>query len=197
MMLSSLPLPLRDIVFGQMALVACCVVYLAWWCIAFRPGVVSGGAMGGVLLLLTMVLAGVGIWLDAGGICALWTGSAGRAAGCIFLVGIVAYPVLLLLTVKVLHRVPTTELLLIVAWAVLEAMVVAVLAFSGLAADGAALPCFVAIVLATVIGLICYLVYYHLAPWTAFYCGMVPLGLDGVTMAFVMWRLGIFFLPCQ
>ena len=158
-MLSSLPLPLRDIVFGQTSLVACCIVYLAWWCIAFRPDVVSGGVMGGVLLLLMVVLAGAGIWLDVSGIRALWTGAAGRVAGGILVAGIVAYPVLLLLTVKVFHRVPTTELLLIVAWAVLEAMVVSVLVLSGLAAEGAALSCLAAIVLATVVGLICYLVY--------------------------------------
>lgn len=84
---------------------------------------------------------------------------------------------------------PTTELLLIVAWAVLEAMVVAVVVLSGLAAEGAALWCALAIAFATAVGLGCYLVYYHLAPWPAFYCGMVPLGLDALAMVFVTWRL--------
>ncbi|WP_295265433.1 hypothetical protein [Selenomonas sp.] len=27
------------------------------------------------------------------------------------------------------------------------------------------------------------------ASWPAFYCGMVPLGLDALAMAFVTWRL--------
>ena len=41
MALFSLPLSLRDIVLGQSLLVDCCLVYLAWWCVAFRPGVAA------------------------------------------------------------------------------------------------------------------------------------------------------------
>ena len=41
MALFSLPLSLRDIVLGQTALVSCCLLYLAWWCVAFRPGVAA------------------------------------------------------------------------------------------------------------------------------------------------------------
>lgn len=59
MALFSLPLSLRDIVLGQSLLVACCLVYLAWWCVAFRPGVAAGGWLGYALLAGTMVLAGV------------------------------------------------------------------------------------------------------------------------------------------
>lgn len=59
MALFSMPLSLRDIAFGQITLVACCFVYLAWWCVAFRPGVAAGGWLGYALLAGTMVLAGV------------------------------------------------------------------------------------------------------------------------------------------
>ncbi|WP_294157556.1 hypothetical protein [uncultured Selenomonas sp.] len=183
------PVPFRDIVFGQVSLVACCLVYLAWWCVAFRPGVAAGGRLGYALLAVTMVLAGVGMSLDIAGLRALWYGAAGRAELRILLAGVLAYPLLLLVTVKWFHRVPTTELLLIVAWAVLETLVVTVLVLAGLAADGAALPCALAIVFATVVGLACYLVYYRLAPWPAFVCGMVPLGIDALAMMFVTWRL--------
>ena len=189
MMLSSLPLPLRGMVLGQAALVVCCLVYLAWWCVAFRPGVSSGGLLGGVLLLLMVLFAAAGILLEADGIRALWEGAAGQAALRILIAGVLAYPVLLFVTVKGFHRVPTTELVLIVAWAVLEAMVVTVLVRAGFAAPGAAMPCSIAIALATVIGLVCYVLYYRLAPWPAFACGMVPLGLDALAMAFVTWRL--------
>lgn len=189
MILSSLPIPFRDIVLGQAALVVCCLVYLAWWCVAFRPGVSSGGWLGGLLLVGMMLFAAVGIFLDVSGIRALWDGAAGRAALKNLIAGVVAYPLLLFVTVRIFHRVPTTELLLIVAWAVLEALIVAVLVLAGLAAEGAALPCTLAIALATLIGLACYLVYYRLAPWPAFVCGMAPLGLDAVAMMFVTWRL--------
>lgn len=59
MIFSSLPIPFRDIVFGQVALVVCCLVYLAWWGVAFRPGGGSGGWLGYALLAGTIVLAGV------------------------------------------------------------------------------------------------------------------------------------------
>lgn len=183
------PVPFRDIVFGQVSLVACCLVYLAWWCVAFRPGDASGGVLGYALLAVTLVLAGVGMSYDISGIRMLWDGAAGRAALRVLIAGVLAYPLLLLVTVKWFHRVPTTELLLIVAWAVLETVVVTVLVLAGLAADGAALPCALAIAFATVVGLVCYLVYYHLAPWPAFVCGMVPLGIDALAMMFVTWRL--------
>ena len=189
MTLSVLPIPLRDIALGQIALVACCLVYLAWWCVAFRPGGGSGGGLGYALLAVTIMLAGVGMSLDIAGLRALWDGAAGRMALRILIAGVIAYPLLLLVTMRCFHRVPTTELLLIVAWAVLEALVVTMLVLAGLAADGAALPCALAIAVATAVGLACYLVYYRLAPWPAFYCGMVPLGLDALAMAFVTWRL--------
>ena len=132
MTLSFLPIPLRDIALGQIALVACCLVYLAWWCVAFRPGGGSGGGLGYALLAVTIMLAGVGMSLDIAGLRALWDGAAGRMALRILIAGVIAYPLLLLVTMRCFHRVPTTELLLIVAWAVLEALVVTMLVLAGL-----------------------------------------------------------------
>ena len=179
----SMPISLQNVLIGQVALVACCGVYLAWWGIAFRPGVTSGGLLGGILLLLLMLLAGAGITYDLMGIRALAEQAESSRLIPILIGGIVSYPVLLAVTVKLFHRIPTTELLLIVAWAVLEILVFSGLSSAGYLNGSSAVICYAAVGLATLIGLICYVIYYQLAPWPAFYCGMAPLGLEGLTMA--------------
>ena len=100
----------------------CCLAYLAWWGIAFRPeaeGSVAGGRAG-LLLLLTFVLALAGVLLNIYGIKGLEPARDTVSIQTIMLAGAVVYILLLAATAGIFHRQPTTELLLIVMWAVME-----------------------------------------------------------------------------
>ncbi|MDY3916768.1 MAG: hypothetical protein SOZ01_08565 [Selenomonadaceae bacterium] len=172
--------PLRELVAGQAFLVVCCTVYLIWWCIAFRPGVASGGWLSGILLLTILVLAARGVTFDIRAVRAL-----SGAVGVItygLLAMVVAYLALLFITVKLFHRVPTTELLLIVFWGVLETAVFISLRLAGFLTIEGLYIALIVIGVTTMVSLVCYVVYYRLDEWPAFYCGMLPLGLDGIVM---------------
>lgn len=189
-MLQDLPTPVCTICVGQGVMVLCCLAYLAWWGIAFRPeaeGSVVGGRAG-LLLLLTFVLALAGVLLNIYGIKELETVRNTVSIQTIMLTGAVVYILLLAATAGIFHRQPTTELLLIVMWAVME-----VAAVQAMYAAGAftAYPFMLAavIALATLIGLVAYMLYYELDSVTAYYCGMVPLITDAIAMCVVVWYI--------
>ncbi len=157
-------------------MVLCCLLYALWWCMAFRPGVTGGVASGGkgLLLGLTFLFAFVAVLLDILGIRSL-EGTGYPSPLAIALAGVASYIVLLGVTSLAFHRLVTTELLLIVAWAALEtAAVFAAYGSDALAGAAPTIP-LALIAAATILSLIAYLFYYKAAPWTAFYLGLVPL----------------------
>jgi len=167
------------IITGNLLFAACCVVYLIWWSVAFRPG--YGAAMGvkGALFLATAALGVAGLAVIIQG--------CSQSGGGVRYIGIIAagaavYIVLLLLTNVLMQRQVTTELMLIVFWACMQ--VCALNALLGEDIIGkAAFALMAAIVLAAAAaGMICYLKYYDLPPMTAFYDGMVPLILFAIVM---------------
>ena len=98
---------------------------------------------------------------------------------------------LVYVTSTVAHRPVTTELPLIVVWSTMQLAAGVTLRTAGVLAAPAASAWFVAIAVATLVGLVCYLVFYRLDPVPAYWVGMVPLALDGVvaaTLAVVLLR---------
>lgn len=167
---------------GHLLLVLCCVVYLIWWSITFNPmhsfpalpkfilffGIAAFGLSGGYILIKNM--------------CGLPVVCNAISNTAIVLGGVGMYFILLFLTGHFMHRQVTTELFLIVGWAVLE---LCVLCSVYRAAALPFLPVLILVVIlmiAAVIGMICYLAYYQLPEKVAFFDGMVPLILFGVVM---------------
>ena len=171
---------MEKILTGNLLFAGCCVVYLVWWSVAFRPGFSAPMTIKGFLFLATAVLGVAGLAKIIQG-CSL-AGQNAQAVGTHgpHYMGIIAaaagvYIVLLLLTNLLMHRQVTTELMLIVFWACMEVCACSAL-WSGGLFGGKAFAVIVAIVLAAAAsGMICYLKYYELEPMTAFYDGMVPL----------------------
>ena len=167
------------IISGNLLFAGCCVVYLIWWSVAFRPGFSAPMSIKGGLFLLTAILGVMGL-------ARIIQGCSGADGGLrymfIIAAGAAIYIVLLLLTNLLMHRQVTTELMLIVFWVCMQ--ICALNALYGEATIGkVAFAVLAAIVVAAAAaGMICYLKYYDLPPMTAFYDGMVPLILFAVVM---------------
>lgn len=186
--------PVRNIILGQSALIACCVFYLIWWSISFQPGqsVNREGGIRGILLLITAILGLCGIVLSLIGTSnvTISPGTAVKINGITILAGgIAAYIILLFVTRFLFHRPVTTELVLITGWTMLELCVVSTLnAAQELNNTRFFMMCIV-IAAASVISIILYILYYRMKEWHAFYAAMVPLITEGISMGILLMML--------
>ena len=159
-------------------LLACSLLYLAWWVTFFRPGAarVTGPlfAFGGLCLVGAAVCGVAGAVLAGGALPGLPGAEEVPRLG-FAVAGIVGYLVLLAVTVGIFRRQVTTELLLIAAWGALEGCVVASLRAAGLLSGVGFLACALLVVALVVASLVCYVLYYRLGPAASFVDGMVPL----------------------
>jgi hypothetical protein len=173
----------RQIALGNLLLVLCCAFYLAWWLLAFRPADPIRGVRTSWLLFpataagltaIVCVVRALGAptpkpWLIPGS-WLLWG-------------GVLLYGGLLALTAFLFHRPVTTELILIVGWAMLAlAEISALYAFGALTHSTAILQAVITAA-AAVISLVCYLLYYHLDAAAGYIDGIMPLVLVALVMA--------------
>ena len=164
---------------GNLLFAACCVTYLIWWSIAFRPGFTAPMAAKGALFLLTAVLGVMGLSQIIAG-CSRSDG--GMRYIAIMAAGAAVYLILLVLTNVLMQRQVTTELMLIVFWACMEICACNALYAAGSFSAKAFIVIAVIVLIAAAAGMICYLKYYELKPMTAFYDGMIPLILFALVM---------------
>ena len=173
---------MRSLYTGNILLMICCAFYLAWWMIAFKPsGAIKGMASG--WLLIPAAAAGIAAIL------AIVRGISGNDSGValiptlrIVLTGVIAYVVLLVVTNLLLKRPVTTELLLIVGWAVLAVAEVSALYGYRVFAAGQAWIFAAVVILMAVISMICYLFYYKLDEVAGYYDGIAPLAIVAAVM---------------
>ncbi len=183
-MFSQYDLQTRQMLTGNLLLVGCCVFYLAWWLIAFRPeGAIKGMKSG--WLLIPAFLFGLAAVMQ------IVRGSSvdGQAALLsrtgVVVGGVVAYVALLAASSIILKRQVTTELFLIVGWTVLMFLEVNGLFALGRYSKPAAITVLVIAVAAAVVSFVCYLLYYNLDSVKGYVDGMIPLLLVAVMMAAV------------
>ena len=170
------------IMIGEVLLVGCSLSYLVWWTITFRPS--GRTSPGGGLFLGGAVLGGVGgLVLLAVGIAVLLPRASWPALAETIVGGVLVGALLLYVTSRVAHRPLTTELPLIVVWATMQLATGITLRTADVLTGSAASAWIVAIAIATLVGLACYLVFYRLDPVPAYWVGMVPLALDGLVAA--------------
>ena len=181
-MLHNFDIQTRQIFLGNLLLVLCCAFYLAWWLLAFRPvNPVRGFRTG--WLLLPAFAAGLGAVVFS--VRGLGTAGSGGLfpAGRVVWGGIAAYAILLVVTKFLLHRPVTTELFLIVGWAVLALSEVSALYGCGALSHGCSLAFAAVVAVGTAVSLVCYVLYYRLSPAAGFIDGIVPLLMAAVVMA--------------
>ena len=99
--------------------------------------------------------------------------------------------VLFLVTYLIFKRQVTTELFLIVGWAVLELCAVNVLYGMGQFQLTGAVVFAVIIAAAALISLICYIFYYKLGQTAGYIDGMIPLILAAVVMSVITIKIAV------
>lgn len=166
---------MNRVIAGQVSLIACFALYIVWWYRGYRPGVdVSRiGGVNGALLLAMVALACVGIWLSLTPAPA--TSRPILDSSTIAMVAVVVYVVLLLVTRFLFQRIVTTELILIVAWTAIEAVVLVNLNAAGALPDGRFIAMCIVLAAAFAVSVILYVAYYRMEEMRAFYAAMVPL----------------------
>lgn len=173
---------LHSLAVGHGLMALCCVLYLAWWCMFFRPRPESPQGLEygvGVALILGAVVAGLFGVVRMGGAVSAVPG--GVPAVVLWPAAIVAYVLLAVFTTHLFNRPITTELLLIVAWTALEIACVGALFAVG--RTGLATALLVLVVVACIGALVCYVRYYQLTDWPAFFDGCGPLVAIGLYSA--------------
>jgi len=173
----------RQIFLANLLLVVCCAFYLAWWLLAFKPVNPIKGMKTGWLLIPAFA-AGIAAVVFAAkglGVVAAYPGL--FPSGWVLWGGVLAYVVLLAATRFLLHRPVTTELFLIVGWAMLALSEASALFGGGAFSHRIAITFAALIAVGAVISLICYMLYYKLSATAGFIDGMVPLIMAAVVMA--------------
>ena len=167
------------LVWGQVTLVVCFALYLLWWWVFFWPRedqLSRGLRLLGVASIVVAAICGIaGIGLSVAGITAL------APQGCIVepwqlaIGGMVAYVALFFVTSVLLDRPPTSELLIITAWATLELAVAVVLPAAGVAPMPTLVVLVATLAVFVALSLFCYLRFYKLEGRASFVCGAAPL----------------------
>ncbi len=174
---------MKHFYLGNILLILCCIFYLAWWLIAFKPaGAVQGMKSG--WLLVPAAAAGIGA------IASIIKGVSGTDGALLLLptkrvalIGLAAYVILLIFTYLLMKRPVTTELLLIVGWAVLAILEISALYAHHVYGQAAAWGFIAAVMALAALSLVCYLLYYKLDAVAGYYDGIIPLAVIGIVMA--------------
>ena len=175
--------PAKQIFRSNILLIVCCAFYLAWWLLAFRPAGAVKGMKTGWLLIPAFAAGIAAVILAVQGIRSAPVEAALFPGGLLLWGGIAAYFILLAVTGLLFQRQVTTELFLIVGWAVLALSEINTLYGVGRFSRGMAVPFAVVIVAAALISLVCYMLYYNLGDRAGYFDGMVPLLLVALVTA--------------
>lgn len=168
---------ITQIDLGHFALAACAVFYVLWWCVFFRPDAreknTKGLRAGGIACIVLAVL--LGILAVALIVMALANLPASIPTFILVAGGVALYVILLGITNVIMNRPVTTELLLIVAWFVLEANLLNGIAGTGLVTGASLIILGLVVFIAFVACIVCYVLYYGLSGFRSFVDGVVPL----------------------
>ncbi|MGN1403937.1 MAG: hypothetical protein ACI4XB_06440 [Ruminococcus sp.] len=175
----------RQLLKGNLLLVICCIFYLAWWILAFRPVNPIKGFQSGWLLIPAAVCGIAGVILAVQG-CRAASGAPLLVPFHVLVIaGVAAYVLLLLVTSAVFHRTVTTELVLIVGWTVLMLAELSAVSGVGVMGHTQAIALAAVAVIVGVASLICYVLYYNLGKTAGFWDGTLPLAFAAIYMVII------------
>jgi hypothetical protein len=165
----------KQIFWGNILFLLCCGFYLAWWLLAFKPtGAITGMKTAWLLIPATAAGFAAVVW-TAKGILSASVQKAIFPGGLLLWGGILGYLLLLIVTRLFFHRPATTELILIVGWAILALTELNTLYGVGRFSHQPTCIYAVVIGLVTLLNLVCYTLYYQLGPKASYIDGMIPL----------------------
>ncbi|HML37771.1 MAG TPA: hypothetical protein PKA19_10180 [Bacillota bacterium] len=173
----------KQIFWGNALLVVCCAFYLAWWLLAFKPNGAISGMRTGWLLIPALAAGLAAVILAVTGILSASVEKTLFPGGFLLWGGIAVFLVLPVVTQVIFKRPLTTELILIVGWAVLAFSEINALYGSGRFSYRMAIIFAVVIGVAMLVSLVCYVLYYNLGAVAGYFDGMVPLLMAALVMA--------------
>lgn len=173
----------KQIFWSNILLIICCAFYLLWWLLAFKPNGTNNNMKMGWLLLPAFAAGLAAVFLAVKGILSASVSAVLFPSELLLWGGIAAYLILLVITRLFFKRPVTTELFLIIGWAVLALSEINTLYGMGRFSHGLAAAFIVVIGIAALISLVCYVLYYKLGDPAGYYDGMVPLLLAALVMA--------------
>jgi hypothetical protein len=167
--------PTRQIFWGNILLAVCCAFYLAWWILAFKPVNPIKGFKTGWLLIPASVAGIIAVIFAIHGILSSHPAARLYPNSVILWGGIGVYIVAMILTSALLKRPVTTELILIIGWLMLALVEVNVLMGLGVYTRTRAFVFIAVCCAATIVNLVCYVLFYNLSDTVGFIDGMIPL----------------------
>lgn len=173
----------KEIFWGNILLIICCAFYLVWWLLAFKPAGAVRGMKTGWLLIPAFAAGMAAIIFTVRGIMSASVNVKPFPGGWLLLGGVAAYIILFAITRMLLKRPVTTELFLIVGWAVLALSEINALYGTGRFSHGLAVAFAVVVVAAALISLVCYVLYYNLGNTAGYIDGMIPLLMVALVMS--------------
>ena len=173
----------KHIFIGNILFIVCCAFYLTWWLLAFKPSGAMTGIKTGWLLIPASITGLIGVILILRGIFAVTPANEFIRGRYILWGGIAAYLILLAVTVLLLKRPVTSELVLIVGWGMLVLAELSALFGAGLFSHKLSIGFLLIVCASIVTSLICYILYYRLDSRAGYIDGMIPLLLSALTMA--------------
>lgn len=173
----------KQIFWSNILLIICCAFYLTWWLLEFKPTGAIKGINTGWLLIPASITGLVGVTQAVKGILSGTTGKVLFPSKLLIWGGIAAYLILMVVTEQLFKRQVTTELFLIIGWAVLVLLEINALYSMGRFSYGVAIIFAVVTTVAVVISLFCYVLYYNLGIHAGYIDGMIPLIITALVMA--------------
>jgi len=170
-----------EIFVGNLLLLFCSLFYLSWWIVLFQPNS-SGSSVSKLFITIAFITGVTAIVLISNGIMLLSKDSKSLPVKFILLGSVSLFFVMILLTTIVFHRIVTSELIIIHIWTALELSVVSVLYGTRYFSIGRAITLTTLVGITFIVGLICYVIYYHLDKTASYWDGMVPLIMDAFVM---------------
>lgn len=174
--------PAKQLFRSNILLIICCALYLTWWLLAFKPVGAVKGMKTGWLLIPAFAAGVVAIILAVKAIASASIGASLFSSGLLLWGGIAAYLIFLAVTRLLFKRPVTTELFLIVGWAVLTLSEINTLYGIGRFSHGLTVIFAFVVGVAMLVSLVCYMLYYNLGDRAGYYDGMVPLLIAALVM---------------
>jgi len=169
--------------YGNALMFATCAFYLAWWFLAFSPSGGGHNSFTSFLITAAIVTGMASIIVLSLGIGFMPRAGKGIPVAAILLGALALYAISLSITKTVFHRPVTSELPVMFMWAAVEFAAIAALRRSGRFEISQTVMLAVLVTLATLVGLVCYVLYYRLDGAAGFLDGLIPLAMDAVVVA--------------
>ena len=173
----------KQIFIGNIFFLICCVFYLAWWLLAFKPTGAVTGMKTGWLLIPASIAGLIGVIQILRGILTETQANLLLPGGYILWGGIAVFIILLAVTVLLFKRPVTSELILIVGWGMLALVEINSLFGAGLFSHKLSVGLFFLIFISVAVSLVCYILYYRMDSRAGYIDGMIPLILAALVMA--------------